>query len=234
MKFTYDQLLEGSKLLILPSRPMFPFSETLNLNKAFLAWQTNWQEVESSTGFSFNADEFYRQNAILVLLDPNGDVMGCHLYSFFNLKTLAANNTSFFAKFDESYKRHLIEREIVNSFSVEYLTVCKKYRRNGELSLARAIISLSCKVLENSMFDGILAQTRDDVKVNKMAEEFGGEVVSQGFKMNGIASSFVIFQKGSTVSGDSVAVDRFVQALWSRRVDLSRLTHQEEKVRVAA
>jgi len=233
MKFSSDELIQKSRIMILPTRPLSPFPEMEILNKTFKAWIETWEEVEALTDFKFNRDDFFRQDAVLTVLSPDDEVMGCHLYSFFNLENKCSTEFSFYNKFDHSYRNFLSENEVVYSFSVEYLTVCKDFRRNGVVSLAKAIISLSCHLLESSSFDGILAQTRDDVKVNLMAEEFGGKIISRGFKMNGIDSSYVVFQKNETNVGQTIPVIKFVQSMWDKRLDLMNISNQSIKKEAA-
>lgn len=230
MKFTHEELISYSKMLILPTRPMYPFSETKLLNKAFLSWKNTWLDVQSKTDFRFKEEEFYRQNTVMVLLDPDEEVIGCHLYSYFNLESLCSRETSFFRRFDSNFVKYLEQKKIFNSFSAEYLTVCKDYRKNGSLSFARAIISLSCKFLATSHFDGLLAQTRDDVQVNKMAMEYGAKILSTDLKMNGISGSFAIVEKKNVLDGSNLSVINFVNSVWNSRLDLTSLTKNQEKI----
>lgn len=221
MQFTSQQLMEGSRCYLLPTRPLFPFSKADLLNKTFDAWKKCWLEVEAKTDFTFDEDDFYRQDVILSVVAPNEEIIGCHLYSFFNLENKCSNNSSFFKKFNSQYYNFLATSKIYNSFSIEYLTVTKKFRGNKDIPMGRAIISLSSQVLLESNFDGILAQTRDDLKVNKMTEESGGKIISSGFKMNGIDGSFVAFTKDSIKESPLTGVRDFKTSTWSRRLDLA-------------
>lgn len=224
MKYTTQELIDHSKCFLLPTRPLNPFPFQGLLNRTFEAWQRCWVEVGEKTEFIYNADEFYRQDTVLVLMGPEDEIMGCHLYSFFNTENLCSTNHSFFQRFDAGYKNYLLDSKVSNSFSVEYLTVSKEFRGYKDLKLGRAIVSLSTQVLKDSLFDGILAQTRDDLKVNQLAPELGGEIVSTGFKMNGIDSSFILFRKPFLKESQAPTIKAFKDSLWSRRMDLTGLT----------
>lgn len=219
MSYSLNELINGSRCLLLPTRPFYPFKYSDILNKTFDTWKATWLEVARNTDFTFDENEFYRQDAILSVVGPSQEILGCHLYSFFNLENKCSNNTSFFQKFDQKYYNYLLVNKIFNSFSIEYLTVAKEFRGNKDISLGRAIISLSTQVLKESLFDGIIAQTRDDLNVNKMCIESGADLISDGFKLNGINGSFVAFKKSNITDSPRKNVYSFKSAVWKNKLD---------------
>lgn len=150
--------------------------------------------------------------------------MGCHLYSFFNTQNQCSIETNYFSKFDDFYKQYLVRHNIYNTMSLEFLTVTKKFRGNRELPLGLAICTLSNKIFEYSNFHALLAQTRDDLNVNKIVINLGGKIISTGFELNGIKGSFGIFEKGKTKPSSNSNVNSFSENTWKHFVDYTNIT----------
>jgi hypothetical protein len=232
MSFSYDEICKQARVVLVPTRQVNHPEAIEWLNKTFKMWSEVWSQVAKVTDYVFSPDEFYRQDVALIVLGPKSQVLGCHLYSFFDYDNDCNTEMSFFRSFHPSVKNFLRKNNLRRSFSLEYLTVAPDFQGNREVSLGRTIIGLSCKAFSESLFQAMICKTRDDVKVNEMAVEYGADLLTSGEKLNGIDSSSLVFSQTKITSSPREGVRHLVEKAWSTKVDHSGMTMPRPKTNI--
>ncbi|MES2768672.1 MAG: hypothetical protein V4596_05945 [Bdellovibrionota bacterium] len=214
----------------------FPEDQSLHAlhNKAFLYWKNFWNNIfkENGTDDTVNADHFWRQDLVTLLMDGD-EIAGQHLYSFFHLKSLASKNHSYFVEgFNEEYFVQLNQRKGSTVMSVEYLAVAPDWRKkNCGVSLGTVLIGLACQHQKLHNISVLTAPSRVDVKVDRMVAEHGGEVIVGGLEMHNTPVSLMAIFREKTKVHDDLSISSLIDRLWNERTDY---TSVKEKQKIAA
>lgn len=203
-------------------------------NKAFLYWKNFWNNVfkENGTNDQVNPDHFWRQDMVTILMNGE-DIVALHLYSFFHLKSIAAKNHSYFVEgFNEEYFEKLNKRQGSSVMSLEYLTVAADWRKKDcGISLGSVFVGLACLHQKLHDVSVLIAPARVDVKVDRMMEEYGGEVIVGGLEMHNTPVSLMAIFNDKSKKHPDQNVNSAVEKLWKDRIDYTQ-ADQDTKTKI--
>lgn len=232
MKYDVNNL----KYIILPGKyPEDPQLHTLH-NQAYLYWQNFWNNVfrENGSKDTVCADNFWRQDMVTMLMHEN-EIIAQHLYSFFNIKSLAAiNHTYFTSIFNDEYFKKLKNRQSYSVMSMEYFAVSPHWRKkNCGISLASVLIGLACKHQTILLSDALIGPSRSDLKVTQLTTEYGGDIIVSGLSMHNTPVDLIAIFKDKAKPHPDFNVQRLVNKLWQERTNFVNIDRYINK-KVAA
>lgn len=193
-------------------------------NRAFGFWREQWDQVLTSLdGTKTEAGDFTRQDVIAAICDEE-QILALHLYSLFRLDSAADQNHHYFnSSFEPAFIARMRDEGFKKVMSMEYLTVSPEVRRSSalretKLSLAHVIMGLGTHMQRALGADAAIGPCRCDVKVDKLAQEFGAFVGEQREMHNVQVVSAAIPSQG-IVSCNRLPERREIDRLWRERTD---------------
>lgn len=169
---------------LLPGRSSsLPKSDLVALakhNYAFQFWKSQWDHVfQSLDGSATKAADFTRHDVVAILMGDDS-ILALHQYSVFRLDSEADMNHHYaLSSYEAGFFEGLQKRNIHSVMSMEYLTVSPEVRRSASLksampfSIAHLILGLGMCVLKDLKADAAIGACRHDLKVDRLAVEFG-------------------------------------------------------------
>ena len=163
-------------------------------NKIYEFWDKTWTEAFAKTGAPNEMwhENFLRQDLITAILDGN-EVVGCHLYTLYNVNSLAAISNEYFHYFTESSLGTLKENGMPHIMSMEYLCVNPLYRKSiSQVPFGEVLIGLGAEVTDAVGYNCCLGTTIDEAKVDLMAQQFGGISIQDSIKKYGYSLRLMV------------------------------------------
>jgi hypothetical protein len=160
----------------------------------------------------------------------NDEIVGMHLYSFFDIRSNAALEHSYMAtSFTPEYMSALTKKS-KSLMSIEYLTVAKGWRKKDiGLSLSNVLLRLACKYLEHLNIDALIAPSRSDNKVTQSIVDLGGEVLVSDLVMHNTPVDLIaIFNDRDHFHPDS-KINALAERLWNSKKDMTGILGTDEK-----
>lgn len=159
-------------------------------NRAFEFWRQHWDKVFGELdGSSTVASDFSRHDYVACLISQD-KVVALHLYSVFRLDSLADRAHPYFAaSFEVEFLQELWRRGCRKVMSMEYLTVSPDLRlsnpnRTMNTSFGHIVMGLGTHVQRLLAADAAIGPCRCDLKVDRLAKEYGAFTGNQRIMHN--------------------------------------------------
>lgn len=212
---------------ILPGKPGVDFAHRDLYNQAYRFWRAFWGEILDEVGGdrrNLKADEFLRQDFFSAFV-CDGEVVGMHTYTIFDLDLQPTSDHSFFVKYIQGHSLGRIrEMNVSRLMTIEYFSLKPGWRGPDlGVSMGRVLGHLSLRVGEALGLDGVLGAARVDVGVAHIAYEAGMVPIDKGLTIFGKPTDIVLWTPG-TKSAAGESVQRLVAELWERRLDTTGAT----------
>lgn len=217
------------KYVILPGKVGSNFECLEMHDRVFSFWEKVWDETFASTGAPKKhwKDHFLRQDMVCALVNEQ-DVIGCHLYTLYNLKSKSTLKSEYFEYIQNSTVEEMLHDGVNPMMSMEYLCVNKKYSSNAEkLGLGKLIISLGSFVSYAVGSKGAVGMPIDGRGVDKMAQNVGAKIYQDGIEKYGYKLNFMVIPTHQITKSQDLTVAQFTDRLWSQRVDFTGLTQSQ-------
>lgn len=206
-------------------------------NKAYLFWKNFWNEVlkENGTNHTVSPDNFWRQN-IVSLIMCGEEIVGMHLYSFFNTRSLAALDHSYMVhSFTADYMEKLSQKNSKNLMSIEYLTVAKGWRKKDiGISLSAVLLTLACKYQKDLNLDALVAPSRSDNKVTETILDLGGEILVGDLEMHNTPVDLIAIFNDQDHLHPNSNVNKLANQLWESKIDTTGILPENLERLIAA
>lgn len=220
--------LSGLRYIIVPSKlPRECSKGAVEAHNAlFNFWVKHWSKAFAATGAPEEGweDHFIRQD-VCVGLFLGDQVIACHLYSMYDLRSSASLGSEYFHYFSELSIADLKKRRLSHLMSMEYLGVDGDYRINQQnVGLGKLVVALGTRVSEAMGADAALGMPISTTKVDKMFEDVGAFTIQDGIEKYG----YTVKLQASVTRPCTPSADEKVRAmteqLWRTREDYSART----------
>ena len=193
-------------------------------NQAYEFWRRHWDQVFGELdGSRTVAADFSRHDYIATVL-AEGRVMALHLYSVFRLDSMADRDHPYFStSFETEFLDGLRARGYKKVMSMEYLTVSPEVRLSNpksgvKMSFAHIIMGLGTQVQRSLGADAAIGPCRCDLKVDRLAKEYGAYTGDVRTMHNvPVASAAIPLTEIRECSREAERLE--IQRLWDTRSD---------------
>lgn len=196
-------------------------------NRLFTYWAGFWEKIYTEAGSpqSFNPDDFLRQDLIASLF-YDGELIGMHLYSFFDIEQAAIRKHSYFKFYPEDYYSFIQNRGARSMMSFEFLTLDPNWRKSQTgLHFAKVITACGVHVALKMGIDAGIAPARADNKANEIGYSVGFEPYAKGIiKRNFPVDIMAAFRPNMNPQPDP-SINSLISRVWETRQDFSGLTN---------
>jgi hypothetical protein len=228
-----DDLSAQLKYVILPGKFAPDFPDVELHNGTYQLWQSVWKDVFTEAGnpAALVADDFLRQDYIGAL-HHNRQVIGCHLYTLFNIDQMAAINNRYFSIFPREIIDGFRERNAKYLMTMEFLTVHPEWRK---ASLGPVLINLGINILKTIGADAAIGPARKKTKVDQMCNKFGFDCVKPNVSRGNLDCDLVALFPRNIKTYPETAVVTLANSLWNRKTDFTgRFIYDESFAKKAA
>lgn len=219
-------MLLNTKLLryyVVP-RAMFHSDGQEIVQEVYGAWYKIWKKVFSADNRDYepNADDFLRQDAIVAIFyeDTVPQLVGFHLYSFFDLRWNLNTKHSYFNGIDAKSFELLQKKNLNHAMTMEYLTVLPEFRKQvSQIPWGEVIIALGLRFMKSTHGDVAFGTARCDVKVDEMASKLGFENLQPPIRKYDYECAVITCSRQNVRFHPDFQTNVLIQQLWSDRVD---------------
>lgn len=192
--------------------------------KAYETWRAVWgAELRRLGRTEALASDAFTRADVVATVAAGDEVIGVHLYCFYDLGLAAYREHSFLAS---NFGPGLLSRardsglEIV--MTLEQLTVASEWRRsNGGVPLGHALSALGLEAFGRSGADGVLISTRNSRRVDEIARQIGFEAAGKTI-VHGEESDLMTFRAPSPRrTFEDPRLESLVRELWRGRTDFT-------------
>lgn len=169
-------MLQNLQYHLLPGRCPAGFRGTEFHNQVFHYWKNFWDGVlKDLDGTQANVADFDRQSLIAAITAPGGQIVAIHLYTFFNAHSEAFKTHPYVKNsFEDDYVDWIIKNKLEAPMTMEYLTINPAFRKKEVgVSMAYVLMGLGMKLMESLNASAAIGPCRQDVKVDKIAFDYG-------------------------------------------------------------
>ncbi len=189
-------------------------------NQIHRFWKDAWLEILRTLNSDPGQldDDFLRQDFIGAICSAN-EVISTHLYSFFSLKSDAAQQHRYLrSNYPSEFFTALTKLGVQTVMSMEYLLVNPKWRKkHGLIPLGEVTATLAFEVMRLYGIDCAIAPARRDHKVHEMAYKLGGECILANVTNHNVPCDLIAIRAAKAICPDSnVATLR--DSLWKNRI----------------
>lgn len=165
------------------------------INLIYENWKNTFQQVLGEKGGQLHTDDFYRYDMIGVLL-KNGEFVGSHFYSTFDLNLKCCTDHHFFQDINPLVLARLRSQGVKSLYSLEYTNVGDGFRKDqGDVRWSEVLTGCALQTLDTSKVDGIIGTPRTDIKANVTAMRLGAEEIQAPFKKMNYECSVIFWRK---------------------------------------
>lgn len=165
------------------------------------------------------------------------EIVGMHLYSFFDIQSVAALEHSYMATSFTPQYIEFLKKKSNTLMSIEYLTVAKGWRKKEiGLSLSAVLLRLACKYQEHLGTDALIAPSRSDNKVTKSILDLGGEVIVGDLIMHNTPVDLIAIFNDRDHFHPDPRINSLAERLWSSKKDTTGIlgTEESRSLKIAA
>ena len=221
MDYQFEAEIERIQYYVLPSKRVASSTFSLIQDDVFDFWVTEWTRNFSKGGNPKSGweDHFIRQD-IITALTLDQEIIGCHLYSFYNLDSHSTLASEYFNYISSESLKKLRQKRYSDCMSMEYLCVAPKVQRNDfKISFGNLILALGTYIAEDEGADCVLGMPILGFgnKVDKMLENVGGEDIQTGIKKYGYELKLMAAQTNPRVNSKNLTIKKFADHLWHNR-----------------
>jgi|GEM_PF-2585781 hypothetical protein len=204
-------------------------------NTVYKSWTETFKQVVESKGGKLDADDFFRFDAVGVLLHGQ-EIVGSHYYSLFDLRLDSSRDHHFIHAIDSSTLDALVNRSCPRILTLEYSNMHPKWRKHAQSTIWFEVLTgLGLKYMDQSAADGLLGTPRKDLKVDEMTYRLGAyEIQPHLTKMN-YPCNVIWFDKREERHFDNPETETYVREIWKSHVDAVAVNpHQPYKQQASA
>ena len=216
--------MDYSYFILHPSPPTNGLPLELS-NRAYDLWEKTWVETFEKTGFSDHLvrDHFLRCNKLALITDPFKNIVGLHLYTFMNFHSKSCQASGFFADIKSEFRNYFIERGFNTGNCMEYLTVNPKYRKSRTgIPFGEILIGLGVQITREEGLDCSFGTSREDVKVHKMTQSLGAEILLGKVSKYGYSCCITLASSSAPSQPGYEDRDEIINQLWKHRTDYTQ------------
>lgn len=196
------------------------------------SWYKVWKKVFSADNRDFepNTDDFLRQDAIVAIFydGPTPQLVGFHLYSFFDLRWKLNSKHSYFHGIDPKSFELLQKKNLNHAMTMEYLTVLPEFRKQvSHIPWGEVIIALGLQFMKSTHGDMAFGTARCDVKVDEMAAKLGFENLQAAIQKYDYECAVIICPRQNIRPHPNFETNALIQQLWNERIDLRQKTFKK-------
>lgn len=209
------------KYVIFPSTRKHGCNFSSLHDKVFQFWHQLWTKTFASTGDPATGweDHFVRQNYIVAILHKS-DVVGCHLYTYYDLTALSTKHSEYFSYVAPEAYKNLSLKGWHSGLTMEYLCIAPEYQRNSEkISFGKLMVSLGCRLAEEYGIDCTLGMPIEGTKVQDKMENVGGLVIQSDIEKYGYNLKLLACPSRPSVTSQDEIVKNYTYRLWENRED---------------
>jgi len=195
-------------------------------NTIYEFWRSLWSQTFSQSGAPDKMwnENFLRQDFITAIMNDR-EIVGCHLYTLYNLDSKAALSSEYFHYFGKDSLEHLKKNAMGSVLSMEYLCVNPKYRKLvTNIPFGEIFIGLGSELTKTLGYDCCLGTTINGAKVDQMAELYGGYSIQEDIKKYGYTLRLMVIPMNKRVNHPNIEFSSLIQTLWEDRVDYTGAT----------
>ncbi len=199
------------------------------LDEVYNFWHTRWESKFSETGSppeSWGLD--FHNHDIVVCLEKGGRVVGCHLYSFYDLTR--DYGAEYFEFLKPGSLHHIIKGFGPWTMTMEYLCAARDIGRLP-LSLGATLIALGARLAFERGCGSILGMPIDGTSVSGRVKDLGmeAECIEKGIQKYGYQLQLLVSDPFVAKSNEPDFAKGFLDLLWDQRK-----VHYIEPLRVVA
>lgn len=226
--------LTDYQLQILPGRCPGDFRFVDFHNDVYSFWKKFWTEIFTQNHAPVttpDANIFYRQDFVAVITRRQ-DIVGTLFFTENNLQSDVIRQIGYF---DRPHIRELTEnfraKNLTRVATYEMLTVNPRFRKKETgISFGSVLLGIVATAFRHSASDVMIGPVRLDNGVDKMAAEFGWQLVSPEYSMHGTPVAISALFKEHVQEGQNGLHQTVIKRLWGNRVDLRLAVRGEEKL----
>ena len=218
-------VLDGMTCTFLPGKISKGESVPPIYNEVYRYWRETWGKIFKDAGSpeSLNAENFLRQDAIIVLHDGSS-VAGIVGTTFFNLGAHATFDHAYLRPFPEPLVSELRARGCGFVSTAEYLCVHPNFRKGVVgVSLSEVLVGLNLKLFSELGGTATLGTSVRPARTHEGAMRYGYCEVGK-LEKYGLDCLLLCNTPEQLCINEDKSVAALVERLWSQRIDLTGLT----------
>lgn len=193
---------------------------------AYRVWRRTWADIFTQAGSpeSLAVDNFLRQDAVIVL-HRESQVVGLVTSTLLNLAAENSREHSYLKPFPNHIVQTMQQLGAGILTTGEYLSVEPEFRKSfTDIPIAEILVGLCTKIFEHLDGEVALATTVRPLKLHRYLAKHGYQEVGN-FQKYGLDCLLLANTKTTFQTHPSSEVRAVVDNFWSRRRDLTGLTH---------
>jgi len=190
-------------------------------NTVFSFWKSTWTKAFLASGDPDThwQEQFNNYDLVTAVL-VGRDVVGCHLYTFHNLKSLAALHGDYLRYLPQESLNILDNSNINFVMSMEYLCIDPKWRRTtAGVALSDVVTGLGFILAEKWGCQHCVGTIIKGTKVDLIGKRFGGKVVNSSIKKYGYDLCLMVIDLADKRKHPDDDISRLIDSLWKSRED---------------
>lgn len=202
--------------------------------QVYNAWYELWKGVFTQGGRSFepDTDDFLRQDYVVSIWDDK-DIVGFHLYSFFDMRKKMSQRHSYFSGVNPDAFQKFEHENTHQIMSMEYLSAMPAYRKkHTSIPWGEIIIALGLKFMQSTSADAAIGTARVDVKVDTMARTLGFSEIQPPIQKYDYTCAVTVCSKDAVCPHPEPKVRSMIDELWSNRTDF-RIAEEPRTLKAA-
>jgi hypothetical protein len=199
------------------SQPQFKAIQELVYSAWKRGWATTYRELQSEAEPQSN--EFLRQSFMAAIV-CEAEVVGCHLYSFWDLHSRIHLENPYFADYPESVLEAFRSRGASDVMTMEYLYVSPQWRKSlTGISYAEILLSLALRILSQVDAAAAIGIARNDRKMNSVIYRKGAECMATDLIMHHVDVDIISVFQGAAIEDLIGQENDIFERLWAERID---------------
>lgn len=210
-------------------------SQKEKIEQIRLFWKTHWAKTFQETGAPDEGwqDHFDRQDMV-VALTLESKVIGCHLYTFYDLNQAASRESDYFAYFQKTSIDAFIENKVPRVMTMEYLGVSPSVSQNAEhLSIGKLLVALATYAANEAGADAVVGTPINTTKVAQMMDNVHSLTLEEKIEKYGYTLSLKYASVNPWRAGLDTKVAARADEIWRAREVINELPQFGQKKQAA-
>lgn len=163
--------------------------------------------------------------AVAVVSKRSGEVIGCHLYTVYNLASNASLNSEYFHYISRESTEHMKTNDLNICMSMEYLGINPEWTINpAKIGFGKLMVALGTFVAEALECDCALGMPIGGTKVDKMIANLGGYTIQDNIQKYGYELQLMVMPARPRINSEDPLIAQWAARLWAERQDHTGLT----------
>lgn len=227
--------LEQASYVLLPAKLPFNEKSPQVHNRVFDFWVQQWTKTFAETGSpeSYWPDHFQRQDVIAALITPS-EVLGCHLYTFYNFDSHATLKSEYFHYLPDLAIQKTKKLGLKNFMTMEYLCANPDWKLNEQhLSISALIIALGMRVANSFGADASLGMPIHGTSVGKNTQAIGWTTLHGPISKYGYKLDYIYHKTNSHGTMPNSNFEKWTQHFWDQKIASIELPTQQTITKAA-